>query len=392
MLWRLRSILRRLRLAMRPMRERGLGQAAVLLVHVPVATMLRAWRVMALQLNRAVNQHQFNRTRLTRFLDALPASALPRLMVIVMPSTLHFLLPCLALLQGRAQLILLGNGAHRWEHRTLRERFPELPMFDLRTLPASSVAHGDVISLLLAHHRGNFGIVDHDCYVFDGTLFDQLEPANGEVLVSLFGEKSRDLNATYPLTHLMYFNAEALRGLMQRHRIDARLYRETPPSVRDALARQGLGPGIHWKWYHTFHDTLLVLVAVAQDEGLRVRYLTTADEAAALHVGGTSIGSHHTKSLAALYTHLCFLELLDDPLLWRGYAFMAAPLKSSKQALALLRADADDPASRGLPVVERLMQRLRDRLQAPAGCAGRPGSAVGLAGSVAAAETRQSGL
>ena len=118
MLWRLRSILRRLRLAMRPMRERGLGQAAVLLVHVPVATMLRAWRVMALQLNRAVNQYQFNRTRLTRFLDALPASALPRLVVIVMPSTLHFLLPCLALLQGRAQLILLGNGAHRWEHRT----------------------------------------------------------------------------------------------------------------------------------------------------------------------------------------------------------------------------------------------------------------------------------
>jgi len=355
------------------MRDRGFGLAAVLLVHLPVAMTLRAWRAMALPINRSVNWRRLNRSRLRRFLDALPASALPRLVVIVMPSTLHFLLPCLALLQGRAQLVLLGNGERYWERRTLRERFPDLPIFDLRTLPATSVAHGDVISLLLTHHRGNFGIVDHDCYVFDDSLFEQLEPAEGEVLVSLFGEKSRDLDATYPLTHLMYFNAEAMRGLMQRYAIDARLYRETPPSVRDALARQGLGPGVHWKWYHTFHDTLLVLLAVAQDENLRVRYLTTADEAAAWHVGGTSLGSHHTKSLAALHTHLLFLELMDDPLLWRRYAFIAAPLTSSQQALGRVRADADDPASRGLPVVERLMLRLSERLQVSAGCAGGGG-------------------
>lgn len=387
MLWRLKTTLRRLRVAMRPMHERGLGLAAVLLVYVPVATVLRAWRVMALRLNRAVNRHRFCRNRLAQFLDGLPASDLPRLVVIVMPATLHFLLPCLALLEGRAQLVLLGNGEHRWERRTLRERFPEVPMFDLHTLPASSVAHGDVISLLLAHHQGNFGLIDHDCYIFDETLFGQLEPGGDELLVSLFGERSRDVDAFYPLTHLMYFNAGASRGLMSRHGIDARLYREAPPSVRDALARQGLRPGVHWKWYHKFHDTLLVLVAVAQDEGLRVRYLTTTDESAALHVGGTSIGTHHTKSLAALYIHLRFLELLDDPLLLRRYAYMAAPLKSSQQALALARADADDPAWRGLPVVERLLQRLCERLHDPA-C--RERRAVGRSGGEAAAETRQS--
>ena len=369
------------------MRERGLGLAAVLLVYVPVATVFRAWRVMALRLNRAVNRHRFCRNRLAQFLDGLPASDLPRLVVIVMPATLHFLLPCLALLEGRAQLVLLGNGEHRWERRTLRERFPEVPMFDLHTLPGSSVAHGDVISLLLAHHQGNFGLIDHDCYVFDEALFGQLEPGGDELLVSLFGERSRDVDAFYPLTHLMYFNAGASRGLMSRHGIDARLYREVPPSVRDALARQGLRPGVHWKWYHKFHDTLLVLVAVAQDEGLRVRYLTTTDESAALHVGGTSIGTHHTKSLAALYIHLRFLELLDDPLLLRRYAYMAAPLKSSQQALALARADADDPAWRGLPVVERLLQRLCERLHDPA-C--RERRAVGRSGGEAAAETRQS--
>lgn len=375
------------------MRDRRWGLAALLLVHVPVATVLRAWRAVAPQLNRAVNGLQFNRTRLAQFLDGVPGSELPRLVVIVMPATLHFLLPCLALLEGRAQVVLLGNGEHRWERGTLRKRFPELPMFSFRTLPSSSVAHGDVISLLLAHHRGNFGIVDHDCYIFDESLFGQLEPVGDEVLVSLFAERRRDLDAFYPLTHLMYFNVEALRGLMRRYGIDARLYRETPPSVREALARQGLGHGVYWKWYQNFHDTLLVLVAVAQDEDLSVRYLTAGDEAPALHVGGTSIGSHHTKSLAALYTHLRFLELLDDPLLLRRYAFMVAPLKSSQQALALALARADayaeDPAWRGLPVVERLLLRLSEQLPDPA-CRERDADA--RAGTVAGANTRQSGV
>ena len=63
--------------------------------------------------------------------------------VIAMPHTLHFLLPCLALLQGHAPLVLLANGAKRWERSLLRQRFPEVPMFRLRTMPGSSLSHGD---------------------------------------------------------------------------------------------------------------------------------------------------------------------------------------------------------------------------------------------------------
>jgi hypothetical protein len=363
-LWRLKSYLRQSRIAMWRMRERGLGLVSVLLVHVPVAFLFRGWRVLAQPLNGGLIQRVFNQPRFVDFQDRLADSTLPRFYVIVMPFTLHFLLPCLALLQGRVQVVLLNNGARRWERRVLTGRFPTLPIFDLWTLPLSSVAHGNVISLLLANHRGNFGIVDHDCYVFDDAVFDQLAPAGDECLVSLFGEASRSVEITFPLTYFLFFNAEALRLLMRRYDVDARLYREIPATAREAMARIGLGPTTFWKNYHNFRDTLHVLLAVAVAEGLKFRFLSSDEELPAMHVGGTSIGTHHAKDLYALYIHLRFLELLDDPLLNRRYAFLTAPLRSSAEALA--HSDPASPAWQALPVVETLVQRLRDALKDPA--------------------------
>lgn len=360
-----KSYLRRLRTAMRPMRERGLSLVSVLLVHVPVAALFRAWRVLAQPLNGGLIQRVFNQPRFVTFQDGLADSALPRFYVIAMPFTLHFLLPCLALLQGRAQIVLLINGARRWERRVLSERFPTLPMFDLWTLPFASVAHGSVISLLLENHRGNFGIVDHDCYVFDDAVFKQLAPASDECLLGLFGEESRSVAIRFPLTYFLFFNAEVLRQLMQRYRIDARLYRETPASARNALAGIGLGPTTFWKHYHNFRDTLHVLLAVAVAEGLTFRFLSSDDEVPAMHIGGTSIGTHHAKSLYALYAHLRFLELLDDPLLNRRYAFLTAPLRSSAEALT--HHDPRNVEWQLLPALEQLIERLHASLKDPAG-------------------------
>ena len=346
---------------MRPMRARGLGLVAVLLVHVPLAYLLRGWRVVTQPLNGRLMQRLFNQPRFIKFQDTLAQCTLPRFYVIVMPLTLHFLLPCLALLQRHAQVVLLNNGARCWERRILSERFPHLPMFDLWTLPLSSVAHGDVINLLLTNHRGNFGMVDHDCYVFDDAVFKQLAPAIDECVVSLFSETSRSLGTTFPLTYFLYFNAENLRQLMQRYHVDARLYRKVPATAVDAMARIGLGPTTFWKDYHNFRDTLHVLLAVAVAEGLKFRFLSSDDEQPAMHVGGTSIGTHHTKDLQAHYIHLRFLELLSDPEVTRRYAFLSAPLEKSADALA--RTHLADTAWQWLPAFDTLMLRLRDALQ-----------------------------
>jgi len=343
------------------MRARGLGLIAVLLVHMPVAFLFRGWRVVTQPLNGGLIQRVFNQPRFIKFQDTLAQSTLPRFYVIVMPLTLHFLLPCLALLQGRAQVVLLSNGARRWERRVLTKRFPDLPMFDLWTLPFSSVAHGNVITLLLTNHRGDFGIIDHDCYVFDDTVFKQLAPASDECVVSLFNETSRSVGTTFPLTFFMYFNAEVLRRLMQLYHVDARLYRKAPTTAVHAMARIGLGPTTFWKDYHNFRDTLHVLLAVAVAEGLKFRFVSSNEAEPAMHVGGTSIGTHHTKDLQAHHIHLRFLELLNEPELTRRYAFMCTPLKKSADALA--RIDLADPAWQWLPAFDTLMHRLRYALQ-----------------------------
>ena len=174
---------------------------------------------------------------------------------------------------------------------------------------------------------------------------------------------SASADITFPLTYFLFFNAEALQALMRRYAVDARIYREIPATAKDAMARVGLGPGTFWKHYHTFYDTLHVLLAVALAEGLKYRFLSSEEKLPAMHVGGTSIGTHHAKSLYALYLHLRFLELLDDPVLNRRYAFLTAPLRSSADALA--RGDSSATEWQGLPVVETLIERLRGALKEP---------------------------
>jgi hypothetical protein len=353
----LHANLRRLRAALLPMRQRGRSFAAALLWQLPVATALRAWRRVAQAANARWLNQPLNAARFAAYQQQLPPSDQPRAYVIVMPHTLHFLLPCVALLHGHAPLVLLANGAKAWELALLRQRLPAAPMFKLRTLLGTSLPHGDVVSLLLAHHRGDFLLVDHDAYVFDPTLLPKLRPVGRECLVAAFSQASQTTGQAYPLTHLLGFNAEALRRLMHRHGVDARLYRRAPAGLDDLLASVGLGPGRYFKDYQQFHDTLHVLLGVALAEGWHWRMETTVGPSAVMHVGGTSIGSHHTKHLFALYIHLRFIELLDDPLIRQRYAFLTQPLRSAAEALH--RRSPHDPTWQTLPVVDALMQRLQ---------------------------------
>ncbi|MEJ6003459.1 hypothetical protein [Paucibacter soli] len=345
-----------LRQAWRPMRERGLAGYQALLWYLPSAALLRAWRALAGPLNARVLGPWLNARRFARFQDGLPATPGLRLYLIVMPDTLHFLLPCVALLRGQAPIVLLANGARPWELRLLQKRFPELPLFRLRCLPWSSQPHGDVLSLLIEHQRGDFAVVDHDAYVFDPALLQKLQPGPGECVVASFALTGQRCGFDVPLTHVLSLRAEALRTLMHAHRVDARQYRKAPRTAIAALQRIGLGEQQFFKDYQRFHDTLHVLLAVALAQGWKVRTLPQDEALPVFHIGGTSIGSHHTKSLFALYVHLRFLELVDDAEIWARYRFMVHPLRSAAELLA--RPLPADPAWAALPVLDALMLRL----------------------------------
>jgi len=338
------------------MRERGLAGYQALLWYLPSAALLRAWRALAGHLNARVLSPWLNAGRFARFQDGLPVAAGLRLYLIVMPNTLHFLLPCVERLCGQAPIVLLANGARPWELRLLQRRFPELPLFRLRCLPWSSQPHGDVLSLLIEHHRGDFAVVDHDAYVFDPELLGKLEPAPGECMVGAFALTGQRCGIDVPLTHVLSLRADALRTLMHSHRVDARQYRKAPRTAVAALQRIGLGEHLYFKDYQRFHDTLHVLLAVALAQGWKVRILPQDDGLPVFHIGGTSIGSHHTKSLFALYVHLRFLELVDDSEIWARYRFIVHPLRSSADLLAMQL--PADPAWAALPVLDALLLRL----------------------------------
>jgi hypothetical protein len=94
---------------------------------------------------------------------------------------------------------------------------------------------------------------------------------------------------------------------------------------------------------------------------LRVRVPHSDAELPFVHIGGTSIGSHHTKNLFALYVHLCFLELLGDDRVRRRYAFLTRPLATAADALARRR--PGDPGWNGLALLEQTLPLLRQSLR-----------------------------
>ena len=180
-----------------------------------------------------------------------------------------------------------------------------------------------------------------------------------ESLVAVFEQYSQTAGRHDPLTHVLALHAEPMRRLMLKHGIDARQYRRAPQRLASALASIGMGPRRYLKDYQQFHDTAHVLLGMALAEGWSWRLEAMDEDAPVMHVGGTSIGSHHTKNLFALYVHLRFLELLDDaPLIRERYAFLTWPLRNSVEAQ--LRAVPHDPAWQTLPVLEALMQRMSD--------------------------------
>ena len=111
------------------------------------------------------------------------------------------------------------------------------------------------------------------------------------------------------------------------------------------------------KSYHAFYDTLHMLLALAYGDGLGVVQVEPGSADSVYHVGGTSIGTHHTKDLIHLYTHLRFLELSGEPVLQSRYAAVAAPFTFAQQIYDKLQGTAH--AFEQIELVDRLVAKLQ---------------------------------
>ncbi|MES2759197.1 MAG: hypothetical protein V4693_17630 [Pseudomonadota bacterium] len=352
----LRANARAARLLYRRLADRGHSPWDVLLRRLPQAVALRAYRKFAYAVNDGVLQRWVTPARLRRFLARQPGSLDGIFYVIVMPQTLHFLLPCLRLVADDLRVVLLLNGARRWEADLLRERFPAMPQCRVAALPNSSVGHGAMINLLVQNSEHDFGVLDHDLYLFDRAVLRQLRFDDADFLLCLYMDASSDGRWVYPLTHFLYFRIDVFKRLMAQYGVGAQPYRRVPEPARGRLASIGLGDGATMKSYHAFYDTLHVLLALAYADGLGVTQLEPEGAGGVYHIGGTSIGTHHTKDLIHLYTHLRFLELSGEPTLQRRYAAIAAPFTTADQVRTKLQETAHD--FQQIMLVDDLIEKL----------------------------------
>lgn len=224
--------------------------------------------------------------------------------VIVVPNTLHLLNPCLKLIPSKIRVFLILNGVKRWEAEYIQRNYPNHPVFKLSSFPGSSLSHGTVITLLLKQNETNFGIIDHDLYVFNQKIFEELDFGLNECVIGAFQVENEKAGLIFPTTHFMFFNTPLIRGIMGKYHVDATVYRWIPSRIKPLLAELNLGYRNYLKSYATVFDTFNIIQALAFYEGLSVKFVNHTSDV--WHVGGAS----YIKNSAYLnYIQLKFLEM-----------------------------------------------------------------------------------
>jgi hypothetical protein len=284
----------------------------------------------------------------------------PLFCVIVVPDVLHFLLPALGLLAPHAQIILVLNGASKVEERALLDAFPEIPRCRMRTLPGAPWSHGQLLSRLIRSSPCDFGILDHDFFLFKADLLQAIEPQPQEYAVAATAWRNSAAGISFPGTHLLYLQVSPLRELMDSYGIDARLYRRAPRRLRAVLASLYLSDANPPKEYQSFYDSFTLLSALASHAGYQARCLTSRPDDW-VHVGGTSMGLQISKDALHHYINARFIGLLDNPEVVAAYRRRGLAMPGSASRL---RARLEQSkAARIDQLVTRVSERASVRIQ-----------------------------
>ena len=328
MLYRIKTELFRIRQFIFRSRYNGLSLPYIFLIHMPRVFFLMVYKKTAKKINDRILAASINKYRMRQFHKKHASSLGNHFYVIVMPDTLHYLIPCLRLLPAELNVFLIFNGAKAWEWQLLLKEFSHRPFCKLFTLPFSSINHGYVLNLFFYSNEKNFGIIDHDLYIFDKSIFQNLEFSDNHFMKAIFYGENRYTGMVYPHTFFLFFNTSKIKQLMHQFKVDARIYKKLPKTVESSVANIGLSNTRFVKDYIRYYDTLHVLLALGYVEGWQVDYLDTED---IYHLGGTSMGAQYTKDLPQMYISMRFLELVNIPQLTNKYLPYLTPYTSSEQ-------------------------------------------------------------
>ena len=356
MLHKIKSTYWQLRKFVAISRQKGNSTFSAIFLLLPKAIFAKGYSKIARIINNSNLVSSINARRLKNFHSKHHHELGGHFYMIVMPGALHFLIPCLKLIPTDLKVFLVFNGAIKWEKEYLLNEFPQFDGVSLLTLPNSSISHGNAINVFFNGNTQNFGILDHDLYIFDKEIFKRLHFKDNQCMLAVFQGESQSTNFVYPHTYFLYFNTSLLKQIMDRYKVDARTYRKIPPTMTDKLASIGIRQGVFLKEYHNFFDTLHLMLALCFAEGLEVGYLEVDDKNGIYHVGGTSMGTHITKDLSRSYIALRFLEHIDSTILNKKYAHLFSKQGDASQIRLMIPKTEEN--SHLLFVLDQIMEKL----------------------------------
>jgi hypothetical protein len=253
--------------------------------------------------------------------------------IIVMPNTLHFLFPCLRLIPNTVNVLLILNGVDAWEEEYLKGHCRDHSIFRLTTFCHSSISHGLVVNLLIDNNDSNFGILDHDLYVFNPTIFSRLKFEGDEFAIGV--KHTYHLKGSpFPVTNFLFFNIDLLKKIRNNYRIGAQEYNRIPLHLEPQLASLRQSYPNHQAYFDKCFDTMDLLFALALYEKLSFKFLgVTLDDI--YHIGETTYDyeSHHPH---ISYIGLRFIELLHESTLTEHYSSLYDHDSASKKLISEL--------------------------------------------------------
>jgi hypothetical protein len=277
-------------------RERGndISIYMVILFHLPLKLLSKSYSKFVVLINELFMNKLFNISRFKNFQNLHRNRLNNHFYIIVMPNVLHFLKPCLKLIPKNKNIFLILNGTRSWEEKYLREYYAYYPIFKLITFPHSSLSHGTLLNLLIENNQSNFGIMDHDLYIFNKEIFNKLIFNKDECVIGAFKLMNKKSALTFPTTNFMFLNVSLIKKIMVKYKIGAQIYTKIPSRLKNKLSTINLGYNNFLKDYLYYFDTFNMILAMAFYEKLSVKILKLNDKDLC-HIGGTS-------SFARLYS------------------------------------------------------------------------------------------
>jgi len=335
----------------------GRSVIRVILLDIPLRLARRSYSLLAALVNDSLICKLSNIPRFKEFQRVHADELHNHFYIIVMPNTLHFLFPCLRLIPNTVNVLLLLNGVDAWEEKYLKDHCRDHSIFRLTTFCHSSLSHGSVVNLLIDHNDSNFGILDHDLYLFNPTIFSRLKFEGDEFAIGAFKLTNKKAGLEFPTTHFLFLNIDLVKRIRNKHRIGAQAYTRIPSRLKPQLASLNLGYHNFLKDYLNYFDTLNMLFALALHDKLSFKFLgATADDV--FHIGGTSGGEPNTSYQN--YVGLRFIELLQESALAEHYSSLYDHVSASQELARELH--RHPPMAASIARVEKTIAEIKKRI------------------------------